>query len=166
MGQSGPFLWTWIEHGYANAGIWDAFGRDLDSYTQAELSEVMQAFNVKWVVTNASFDSDFYTFDDVARLRPDMIQLIDEVAGYRVYHTRWPADEFLVGSGDVSAQMNRLTVRDASAGRVVLKYHWLPTLRSDPPLPMRAYAVLDDPVGFIEVDNGAVQDFVIYNGYK
>ena len=62
--------------------------------------------------------------------------------------------------------MNRLTIRDASAGRIVLKYHWLPTLRSDPPLPMRAYAVLDDPVGFIEVDNGAVQDFVIYNGYR
>lgn len=162
----GPFLWTWIEHGYANAGIWDAFGRDLDSYTQAELSEVMQAFNVKWVVTNARFDSDFYTFDDVARLWPDMMQLIDEVAGYRVYRTRWPADEFLVGSGDVSAQMNRLTVSDASAGRVVLKYHWLPTLRSEPPLPIRAYAVLDDPVGFIEVDNGAVRDFVIYNGYR
>ena len=41
---------------------------------------------------------------------------------------------------------------------------WLPTLHSDPPLPLRAYPVPGDPVGFIQVDNGAIRDFTIYNG--
>jgi hypothetical protein len=161
----GPFLWTWIKHGYANAGIWDAFSRDLSSYTEAELRQAMQTYNVQWVITNVDFDDAFHTLDDIARTWPDLLQPVGMISGFRIYRVPWPADSFLVGSGRVSATYNRLSVRDASPGGVVLKYHWLPTLRADPPLPLGPYPVLDDPVGFIRVDNGATSDFVIYNGY-
>ena len=161
----GPFLWMWIAHSYANAGIWDAFGRDLASYREPELRQVLQTYNIQWVITNTDFDPRWYTLDDVARTWPALLQPVDEVAGFRIYRTPWPANPFLLGNGRVSATYNRLSVRDAYPDRIVLKYHWLPTLRTDPPLPLRPYPVPDDPVGFIQVNNGTTRDFVIYNGY-
>ncbi|HLF28100.1 MAG TPA: hypothetical protein VJG32_17350 [Anaerolineae bacterium] len=161
----GPFLWTWIQHGHANAGIWDAFGRDLEDYTEAELRQALQTYNVQWVVTYLDFDRSFYTLDNVARRWPDLLQPVDEVAGFRIYRTSWTADSFLVGSGQATATYNSIRVHAASPDGVVLKYHWLPTLRSDPPLPLDAYPAPGDSVGFIQVDNGPTRDFTIYNGY-
>jgi hypothetical protein len=49
---------------------------------------------------------------------------------------------------------------------VVLKYHWLETLRTDPPLKISKYPVEGDEVGYLEIDNRNTSDFVIYNSYR
>ena len=54
-----------------------------------------------------------------------------------------------------------IEVTDASPGGVVLKYHWYPGLRSDPPLPVRPYDAPDLAAPFIAVDNGEVRAFTI-----
>lgn len=161
----GPFMWAWIQHGHANAGVWDAFGRDLQTFTRGELQQAMQVYNVQWVITRSAFDEPFFTFDDLARRWPGFLEPVNAIDGFRIYRVPWPPDSFLVGSGRAQATYNQIQVWGASRDGVVLKYHWLPTLRSDPPLPLRPYPVLDDPVGFIQVENGAITDFTIYNGY-
>lgn len=162
----GPFLWVWIKYGYANAGIWDAFGRDLDSYTEAELRQTLHNYNIQWVITNIAFERDFYTLDDVARRWPRLLRPADEVAGFQIYRLPWSANSFLVGRGTVSAGYNRINVADASPSGVVLKYHWLPTLCSEPPLPLAPHPIPGAPVEFIHVDNGTTRNFVIYNAYS
>lgn len=163
----GPHLWVWIQHGYANAGIWDLFGRDLKDYTPDELRQALQTYNVQWALTNADWaeNSPFYTLDKALAAAPGLMERVTTVGGFHVYRATWPANDFLIGQGRVEADYNRLTVRQASPGGVVLKLHWLPTLRSDPPLPLASYPVLEDPVGFIRVDNDAVTDFTLYNAY-
>jgi len=161
----GPHLWVGLQHGYANAGIWDLFGRDLQDYTPDELRQALQTYNVQWALTNADWPGAFYTLDSALAAAPGLMQLVTTLAGFRIYRATWPANDFLVGQGQVRVDYNRLVVRGASPGGVVLKMHWLPTWRSDPPLPLRPYPVLEDPVGFIHVDNGNVTDFALYNGY-
>ncbi|MGH7897820.1 MAG: hypothetical protein ACREQQ_07700, partial [Candidatus Binatia bacterium] len=43
--------------------------------------------------------------------------------------------------------------------RIVLKYHWLPTLRTEPPLPIEEAPQPGAPVGFIAVRPGGRRDF-------
>jgi len=68
---------------------------------------------------------------------------------------------FLEGSGRVSADIDRIEVKDARGDRIVLKYHWLPTLRTDPPLPIEEARQPGMPVGFIAVRPGGAHDFTI-----
>ncbi len=53
----------------------------------------------------------------------------------------------------------------AAPGEVVIKYHWLSTLKTKPPLKIERFDILDDPIRFIRIYNGEVRDFEIYNAY-
>ena len=68
------------------------------------------------------------------------------------------------GPGEVRATLNHLDVRGTAGGSMVLKYHWLETLRCRPGCRLRRVTVPGDRVGFIGVEN-APPDFEIYNGY-
>jgi hypothetical protein len=61
----------------------------------------------------------------------------------------------------VTADVDRIDVKDAAGDRVVLKYHWVPMLRTDPPLPIEEAHAPGMPVGFIAVRPGTVRDFTI-----
>ena len=62
-----------------------------------------------------------------------------------------PAETWMAGPLSVGA------VRE----RTVLKYHCMPRLRTEPPFPLACTEALDDPIGFIAVDNGKTADFTV-----
>ena len=54
----------------------------------------------------------------------------------------------------------------ADDGAVVLKYHWLSSLRSDPPRELRPVSLLDVPVPFVSIDAGASETAIMCGHYR
>ncbi|MFQ5854087.1 MAG: hypothetical protein ACE5LU_00375 [Anaerolineae bacterium] len=162
----GPFFWMWIKHGYANAGLrGEMFGRPVVSYTPEHLRRMLVGYNVGWIITNPRFTPGWYSLDDFYAERAAPFTRIGEVAGFNVYRVDVGPGYFFQGRGRVTAGRNWIRVEDAAAGPIVLKYHWLETLRTDPPLRLERFDALGDPVGFVKVYNESVREFTIYNGY-
>ena len=57
--------------------------------------------------------------------------------------------------------LDRIEVRQAAGERLILKYHWMPGLRTDPPLPIEEARQPGAPVGFIAIRPGTTTDFTI-----
>jgi hypothetical protein len=104
------------------------------------------------------------TVRDLRRLETILEQEapIGECWAFRV--RRPDASRVLEGRGDVRAGLDRIEVRGAEGDRIVLKYHWLPTLRTEPPLPIEEVPQPGAPVGFIGIRPGGQRDFDIVDG--
>jgi hypothetical protein len=103
--------------------------------------------------------------EDWQRDHPGLLIPRSTYGVFTIYDVRQPASWFITGDGAVAATYNRLEVTNASAGSLVLKYHWVDTLRTEPVLPLRPVYLGQDPVPFIAVDNGQVTNFVIVHDY-
>jgi len=97
--------------------------------------------------------------------RKDLLHLVALEGGYRVYLTKILPSYFLRGKGKVVDQsFNRLRVVVASGDDVVLRFHWMETLRCRPGCRVERFEVAGDRVGFIRVRKPPAR-FEIYNGY-
>ncbi len=163
----GPYQPYRIQHGFANIGGGTLFGRQIDSYAPKQLYSYLQTYNIQWIITKpeGSEGGPFLFGRYISRKKPTFLSRQNAICDYEVYRVALTPTFFLQGSGQVKATYNSIQVRGASPGGIVLKYHWLNTLQSDPPLKLEPYPVLNDPVGFIRVQNGEVRDFVISNRY-
>ncbi len=127
------------------------------SLAEAELAGFLDTYNIGYVV---SWNEDPKTY-----LKHRMFSVMKTIGKFNVYRVNMRSSYFLQGSGDVSATYNKISVRNASNGSVVLKYHWFENLKTRPELKIEPYRTHDDPVGFIRVYNGSVKDFDIYCAY-
>ena len=75
-------------------------------------------------------------------------------------------DFFIKGSGTITSKLNKIKIKNASQGEVVIKYHWLETLSALPAVPMERYEIEGSPIGFIKIINDKIQDIDIYNTYN
>ena len=63
-----------------------------------------------------------------------------------------PRTFFLQGSGQVAARaINRLDLANLEGETVVLKYHFVPGMRAEPPTRIDGVRMLDDPQPFIRI---------------
>jgi hypothetical protein len=163
----GPFLDVWTTYGHANAGMDDVFGVPLADLDLQGLRNHLARYNVRWVVANVEIYPDVYDFAAWRRDHPGLLELIDRHGVFEVCEVRQPGagSWFLEGTGEVRAEHNRLSVRNASPDGLVLKYHWLDSLRTEPVLQLRPVSVGRDPVPFIGVENGEVTDFDVVQAY-
>jgi hypothetical protein len=181
----GPFSQLNMKHGHASFTRFRFIDKRLDELTLEDLSTYADRYNIRWIVTStdearAVFGalSPLVEQVETLRIRPGgrrqageggtQFERYKRTAGEYtvcVFEIDRPPDFFEAGDGGVSASLNRIEVAGATAGPVIIKYHWLETLVTEPPLPLREHRIGDMPVGFIEVENGETADFVIYNGY-
>ena len=88
------------------------------------------------------------------------------IDNHRIYRTIIKPSYFLVGQGRVASQrLNSIKVEDASGPAVVLRFHWMETLRCRPDCKVERYPLEGDRVGFIGVRNPPAK-FEIYNSYE
>jgi hypothetical protein len=67
-------------------------------------------------------------------------------------------------AGSVSADQDCIRIKAAEPGRLVLKYHYFKTLRTDPPIAMSPAPIGNgDPIPFIAIDNDVRRDVRVYN---
>jgi hypothetical protein len=111
---------------------------------------------------NKRINPKYYTIDLWKQNHPGLFDTIASYGNFDIYQVLQPASWFFEGSGHVNAEQNQIIVQDASQGELVLKYHWIESLRTSPPLRLSPVMVGLDPQPFIKVDNGNIRDFRIY----
>jgi len=128
----------------------DGAGTEADT-----LERYLEQYNVKWVVVTTPVPA--------LESRKDLLKLDSTVYGTRIYRTRVPSSYFVGGGpGKVTASLDRIEVRGSRGGDLVLRYHYLETLRCRPGCTLYRAEAFGNRVGFIGVRD-APPDFVIEN---
>jgi hypothetical protein len=152
----GPNQTTFLRHHYASFFGGLLFHRPIGEYTEAELRDLCETFNVRWV----------YCWSDAARAKMRECDSLFRPAGtagpYDVFDAAVEPGFVLDGRANIRAEVGRICVTAAQQPVTVLKYHWHRGLRTTPPLPVEPHDVPGAEMPFILVRNGAVQDFVIH----
>ncbi|MEP7358558.1 MAG: hypothetical protein ABI847_15020 [Anaerolineales bacterium] len=156
----GPSYLVWTQFNQANADQERVFGQLVAGLSPADLAAVLSQYNVHWVVVNTAFHN-WVNLADWDRQHPGTFELVAQNGPFQIMAVVGSSTWFMSGSGTLTADYNRITIRRAAPGGVVIKYHWLPSLRTEPALPMRPVYAAGDPVPFIAVDNGSTADFDI-----
>ena len=132
-------------HDFAEFHSGRLFGRDIQAFTDQEVRNYLRLYNIGAVVA-------FYPAS-LKRLRsiPGLVTLDRRVGPVHLMRVNQPPDWFLQGEGQVIAKLNRLEVSTRGANEVVLKYHWLDGLVSNPPSTIIPVKMYDDPIPFIRL---------------
>jgi hypothetical protein len=88
------------------------------------------------------------------RANPDLIEVKDDDGFVLIGRVRGFEGSAIEGRAEVSAEPGRLRVTRADGGvdgTVVLRYHSVPCLRSDPPVALEPVFLEEDPVPFIRL---------------
>lgn len=178
----GPFSQLNLVHSYASFTNERFFDRAIADLSEEDLELRANQFAIRFVVAHTPAVSDkLRSFKRKLALRTEIPIPGDEPSlpeerspfahyvkarkgMFCVFEVLDPTTLVAEGAGEARAGLDRITVRGATAGRTVLRYHWLPTLQTVPRLPIRERRFLNQPIGFIEVENGGVSNFVIVNG--
>lgn len=134
------------------------FSTDLDEMTPARLQDYFDLYNVKWVMALSDIAVGF--FDQM----PGYLTRVATFNQVVLYQVDRAPSFFEQGNGRVKVLPNRLILEGLSGEEVVLRYHWIETLRTDPETPIEPIYLLDDPVPFIRLV-APPESLVIYNGY-
>jgi len=121
-------------------------GKRLGRVDKAEMSRHLALYNVQWVLCWSPAAKQY--FERHPRVSP--LATYDKFALFKV---ELEPTYFAAGSGVITARENRLELEQIvpENGAITLKYHWLETLRTDPPRRIETARFLDDPVPFIVV---------------
>jgi hypothetical protein len=141
---------------YATFGFTRLLGLDLERATRDDLDATLRRYAVSRIVAcSAAARAALSRFAGV-------VEPLREVAGCELLRVARPEPSRLLrGRGRVTAGLDRIEVRDAEGERIVLKYHWIPGLRTDPPLRLEEYRLQRAPVGFVSVYPEGVRDFTV-----
>jgi hypothetical protein len=123
--------------------------RELEDIPFSKMKQYARLYDVKWVVGWSSRAKRYFD------AYPEFFTPVRDIGWFRLYMTPIQPTPFLKGSGVAHATYNRFELEDVKPedGVIVLKYHWLETLRTMPPRKISRVRVMDDPVGFIRVHN-------------
>jgi hypothetical protein len=121
------------------------------------LKNYLERYAVGWVVV----DGEFGPLD----VRRDLLQPAESVGGFRIYRARAEPSYAARGNARISSQsLNSINVTDVTGPELVLRFHWMETLRCRPGCTIERAPEPFDRVGFVRVRNPPPA-FEIYNGY-
>lgn len=125
--------------------------------TPENLRRYLSLYAVEWVLSNRP---------EFAAI-PDRLQRVDTVLGRVIYRSVGPVSRVLSGGGTVSAQMNRLDIRDSNTTQsILLSYHWHEALRCRPNCQIKRHLDPLDHVGLIEIPAPHPASMTIWNSYQ
>jgi hypothetical protein len=152
----GGFLVRNIEHSDAN---W--FRREgLPPYSAEALAEYMKTYAIRWVVLQK------YTLDPWWDQHPELVTRAGFVDGWIFYQVN-VRSSLLGGRGRVKAELNRISVTRTNPKQdVLVRFHWMETLRCEPDCEIERVPVDGDRVGFMRIPAPHPRDFVIENTYE
>ncbi len=152
----GGFIWRNLQHSWSNF-----FRRRPQGIAPpAEWQRYFDTYAVHWViVTSPRHATPWWDHNPT-------IEKVADLGDFRAYKVLERTRLIEKGPGRVKASTNRIEVygTDPSAP-VVLRYHWLETLRCLPECSVERVKVPGDPVGFIRIPPGHPKDFLVFNKY-
>ncbi len=152
----GGFIWRNLEHSWSNF-----FRRRPQGIASPqEWQEYLDTYAIHWViVTSARHATPWWDHNPT-------LEKVADLGDFRAYRVRKPTRLIVRGPGRVQASTNRIEVYGTNPDKpVVLRYHWLETLRCLPDCTIERVKIPGDPVGFIRVAPGHPKDFLVFNKY-
>jgi hypothetical protein len=150
-----------IKHSYASFTNGLLFEKNISSITSEEMKHLFTLYNVKWIVCWMQKSKDVFN------RYPEFLKKLKDIDKFTVYEVLREPTFFIKGQGRVAADYNRIALRDVVADdddEIIISYHWMQKLKTEPPIALEKAVVRDDPVGFIKLINPPSQ-VVIYNAY-
>ena len=132
-------------HHFAEFHSGKLFGRDIQAFSDEEIKNYFWLYNIGAVVA--------FHPASVKRLRsiPGLLTLDRRIGPVHLMRVNQPWGWFVQGQGQIIAKLNRLEVSSSGASEVILKYHWLDGLISNPGATIIPVKIYDDPIPFIKV---------------
>jgi hypothetical protein len=121
-------------------------GRPVSSWSDESLHELLARYNVRWVLC----------WSEAARQRMARLPRATSVGVYdkfQLFRLETPPSWFFEGRGRLEVHGRRIALSELEPeqGSVAIKFHWLETLRTDPPRPLEPYPVEGEPAPFLRV---------------
>lgn len=140
LGAPYPFL-------QASVSFWDgmALGRPVSSMSPERLGRHLESYRVSWVMAHSPQLVDLLG-------RTKTCRLLAERGPVKIFGVDRRGSPFVVGSGRVVLrQWNEIRFDDVSGSEVVLPYHWVRGIASDPPLELKEFYTDDGFGPFIRI---------------
>ena len=145
---SGRYPFYRISFRFASFSEGVAFGRPLSTVDPAVFRRYLDLYNCGWVIA--------CTRGSVRALKErfEFLRAEAEIGPFVVFRLLEPrATYFLKGGGSVTASLHGIFLRDLRPedGEIIIKYHYVPGLRSEPKARLEEVRLSDDPHGFIRI---------------
>ncbi|HSK31029.1 MAG TPA: hypothetical protein VLA17_13790 [Candidatus Limnocylindria bacterium] len=143
----GPINFYNDRHHFAEFHSGRLFQRDVQTWADEELRNYFRLYNIGAVVA--------FHPASVQRLLsiPGLVTTEKRVGPVHLMKVQQTLSWFIEGEGKVRAGFNRLELSDITGKEVVLKYHWVAGLRSEPVVAIVPVKIADDPIPFIKLIN-------------
>lgn len=139
-------------HAFAELHSGRLFGRDPRSYSNDELRRYLSLYNIGTLVAFHPV-----TIRRFSRLDGLVVPVRSFGGRIVVFRVEQQLDWFLEGEGRVEARLGELLCTNVRASTqtqaVLLKYHWIEGMRSEPPLVLEPVLREADPIPFIRILN-------------
>ena len=149
-----------IKHSYASFTSGVLFEKEVNDYSLQELMQMFDLYNVKWIICWSQESRDLFN------RHPDYLVLLQEIDHFTIYKVKRTPSFFLKGAGRVQADYNRLELSQVIPhnSEIVISYHWMQGLATEPPRTLERVFIGDDPIGFIRILDPP-RSLVIVNRY-
>jgi hypothetical protein len=121
-------------------------GRPVAGWSDPNLHELLARYNVRYVLCWS--DAAKQRFARLPQSTP--VGVRDKFALFRL---ETPPSWFFEGGGRLELRGRRIVLSqlEPERGRVAIKFHWLETLRTEPPRPLEPHPVAGEPAPFLRV---------------
>lgn len=134
------------------------FDRLLSSYSEKEFARMLNLYNVCLVGTSSAKSNAVF------RSFPHLLEPAESVGRLDFFRVKQPTRWLLSGAGRVRFGFDEINVENAGKGEIILKFHYIDTFKTEPPVPIEPVLIGDDPVPFIRLQNEAGRSSIrIYN---
>lgn len=149
-----------IKHSYASFTGGLLFEKRIEDYSLEELKDDFNLFNVKWIICWSKESKR--VFNNL----PGYIHKLEDIDRFTLYEVNREPSFFIKGKGLVKSDYNRLELNQIipEDSEVILSYHWMKYLKTDPPRKLERVFIGNDPVGFIRIVDPP-ESLVVFNGY-
>jgi hypothetical protein len=143
----GPFICPKIIHHFASFNKMRLFAKDLKAIETKQLMDYMDLYNIKWVVVSSRMAKKYF------RNNQEYFRLLAKNKIFQVFVVKRKPSFFVKGEGKIRADLSKITINKASKGEIIIKYHYFDRFKSSPPVEIERVMLMDDPVGFIKINN-------------
>jgi len=121
------------------------FGRPIEAFTDSELERAFALYDITAI---ASFHPSSHA--RFAQL-PSRVEPAARFGQAIVWRVRRESSPVLAGRAQVHATPDRIECSEVEGEELILAYHWVEGLASQPPLALERYVVPEDPIPFIRI---------------
>ena len=129
------------------ASFWDGwlFGKPIAEISGEGMERYLDLYNVGWIIVHSEHAKRY--FDKLPNVRAE-----EQHGQLRAYSVQRRHSYFVEGTGQVESRgHNQLSLSGLAGKDVILKYHYVPGMASEPAAHIEGVKILDDPKSFIRI---------------